>query len=73
MCAVVVLKKALCLELDVAGRDLENLPILTSKVFSLCTKFSSHVRSVVPYDSETWAVKEEYLAKLERNHTMMVL
>ena len=45
--------------------------VLTSKVFSLCTKgniFQACVRSV---GSETWAVQEEDLAKLERNDMMV--
>ena len=42
-------------------------------MFSLCTEgihFQPCVRSVVPYGSE-WEVKEEDLAKLERNDMMV--
>ena len=54
----------------------ELLPQLTSKLFSLHTKgniFQSCIRIVVLYCSEVCAVKEEGLAKLERNDMMMVL
>ena len=46
----------------------ELLPLLTSKVFSLCTKgkiFQVCPRRVGLYSNETWAVKEEDLAKLQ--------
>ena len=47
----------------------------TSRMFSLCTRghvFEACVRSVVLYGSETWPVKEEDLARLERNDMRMV-
>ena len=53
----------------------ERLPLLTSKVFSLRMKrwvFEVCIRSVVFYGSETWAVKEEDLTRLERNDMRMV-
>ena len=72
---LVVLKKALQLELDVAGNNLGNFCLeLTSKVFSCAqkVKVSSCVRSVVLYGGETSAVKEEDFVKLERNDMMVV-
>ena len=54
---MVVLKKALCLKLDVAGRNFWNFCLY---LLPLCKKgkiFQACGRSVV--GSETWAVKEE--------------
>ena len=62
---LVVLKRALWLELDVAGRNLA-----FTEVFSLCTDskiFQAIVRSVALDGGETWAVKEEDLAYLDIN------
>ncbi|XP_057294790.1 uncharacterized protein LOC130623337 [Hydractinia symbiolongicarpus] len=53
----------------------ELLPLLTSRVLSIELKgrlYESCVRSVMLYGSETWAVKQENLDRLERNDMRMV-
>ncbi|XP_057314216.1 uncharacterized protein LOC130655471 [Hydractinia symbiolongicarpus] len=53
----------------------ELLPLLTSRVLSIEVKgklYEACVRSVMLYGSETWAVKQEDLDRLERNDMRMV-
>lgn len=53
----------------------ELLPLLTTKGFSLQSKGSFYqacVRSIFIYAGETWPVREEDLARLERNDMMMI-
>ena len=52
----------------------EFLPLLTSTCFhwSQRVNVSRHVPGVLIYGSDTWAVKDEDLTKLERNDMMMV-
>lgn len=53
----------------------ELLCLLTSRVLSLLAKgrlYEACVRSVMLYGSETWAVKEEDLVRLERNDMRMI-
>ena len=62
---LVVLKNALWLESDAAGRTF-------ACIYLQSVVFQAFVRSVVLYGSETGAVKEKDLANLERNEMMMV-
>ena len=53
----------------------ELAPIVTSKGASLVVKervYASNVRSCMMYGSETWPLKKEQEAKLERTEMMMV-
>ncbi|XP_057298477.1 uncharacterized protein LOC130629336 [Hydractinia symbiolongicarpus] len=53
----------------------ELLPLLTSRVLSIEVKgrlYEACVRSVMLHGSETWAVKQEDLDRLERNDMRMV-
>ena len=53
----------------------ELVPLLASKGLSLASKgrlYQACVRSVMLYASETWPLKEEDLARLERNDASMV-
>ncbi|XP_057306088.1 uncharacterized protein LOC130644476 isoform X2 [Hydractinia symbiolongicarpus] len=53
----------------------ELLPLLTSRVLSIEVKgrlYEACIRSVMLYGSETWAVKQEDLDRLERNDMRMV-
>ena len=66
---LVVLNKALWLELDVTGRNLGNFYLHLLPRWTNGNVFQACVRSVVLYGSENWAMKEE---DLERNDMMMV-
>ena len=53
----------------------ELLPVLTTRGFSLRSKgrmYQACVRSVMLYASETWALREEDLVRLERNDMRMI-
>ena len=53
----------------------ELLPVLTTRGFSLRSKgrmYQACVRSIMLYASETWALREEDLVRLERNDMRMI-